>query len=120
MVTKGVKGLPGAAENKEPPANAGNVRGERSSLGREDPGGGNDNHSSILASGQRRLAGHGPRGRRVAPDWSGSAHVGVMGGRDKSGVWDHHGHITVYKTDHQQGPTAVHHREPCSMFHNKL
>ena len=37
LVTKGIKGLPGAAEDKEPPANAGNVRGEHSSLGWEDP-----------------------------------------------------------------------------------
>ena len=37
MVTKQVKGFPGDANDKEPPANAGNVRDEGWSLGREDP-----------------------------------------------------------------------------------
>ena len=31
---------------------------------------------------------------------------GNVGGRDKSGAWDEHMHITIHKIDNQQGPTV--------------
>ena len=43
----------------------------------------------------------------------------VAGRRDKSGAWDEHVHITMYKTDNQQGPTAEH-RKHYSIFCDNL
>ena len=42
---------------------------------------------------------------------------GNIVGRDKSGAWDEH--ITIYKTDNQQGPT-VQRRELYSVFCDNL
>ena len=38
---------------------------------------------------------------------------------DKSGAWDAHTHITIYKIGNQQGPT-VQDRELYSIFHENL
>ena len=40
-----------------------------------------------------------------------------VGGRDSQGVWDGHGHTTVFNTENQQGP-AGQHRELCSILCN--
>ena len=42
-----------------------------------------------------------------------------MGGKGRLGVWDQHGHASLFKIDNQQGPT-VYHRELCSIFYNNL
>ena len=31
-----------------------------------------------------------------------------MGRRDSQGIWDGHGHIAIFETDNQQGPTVSH------------
>ena len=42
-----------------------------------------------------------------------------LGGRDKLGIWNEQIHITIFKTDKQQGPT-VQHRELYSIHCNNL
>ena len=44
---------------------------------------------------------------------------GKDGGRDSQGVWDGHGHTTVFNMENQQGP-AGQHRELCSVLCNNL
>ena len=41
-------------------------------------------------------------------------------GRDKFGIWDQQILTTVYKTDKQQGPATVQHRELYSVSYNNL
>ena len=51
--------------------------------------------------------------------WLSKGKCNVAEGRDKSGAWEEHTHITIYKIDDQQGPTKYH-RELYLMFCDDL